>query len=632
MKNNNNLTKSLGTFHVFAIASGAMMSSGLFILPGLAHSMAGPGVIWSYLMAGILATAGALSIAELTTAMPKAGGDYFFITRGFGPGVGTVAGLLSWFSLSLKTAFAIVGMATFINLLMEMSLLLSGGLLVIVFVLLNLMGVKKAARAQVALVVMLLGLLGLYIVVGITKVRSDYLIPFAPYGFTPIFTTAGFVFVSYGGLLKVASVAEEVRKPGRTIPLGLILSLIFVTLIYTLAVVVTSGVVEKEALDGSLTPISDGGRIMMGTFGFYAMTLGAIFAFVSTANAGIMAASRYLLALSRDNLLPKPLAAVNDKFQTPHIAIIITGLVIFLSLLLKVESLVKAASTVLILTNILSCLSVIILRQSGLQNYRPSFRSPLYPWVQIGGIIGLGFVLVEMGAMAYLISAGLILIGIVVFWFYGRKNVSQESALLHLIERLTARELVTGSLEDELKTIVHERDEVALDRFDRIVEKMPVLDIEESMTAHEFFDLAAEKMAGSLDISVDNLAARLHGREEESSTLLGPSLAVPHVVVRGQGKFQMLMARAKNGIRFPDDENVNAVFVLAGTKDERNFHLRALAAIAQTVQERKFQRRWKRAKNEQALRDLILLSKRTRHGTMTNSVNNEEMSDKNEEG
>jgi basic amino acid/polyamine antiporter, APA family len=624
MANNNDLTKSLGTFHVFAIASGAMMSSGLFILPGLAHAMAGPGVIWSYLMAGILATAGALSIAELTTAMPKAGGDYFFITRGFGPGVGTVAGLLSWFSLSLKTAFAIVGMATFINLMMEMSLLLSGGLLVVVFVLLNLAGVKKAAGAQVVLVVMLLGLLGLYIVVGITKVRSDLLIPFAPHGFTPIFTTAGFVFVSYGGLLKIASVAEEVRNPGRTIPLGLVLSLIIVTIIYTLVVVVTSGVVEKDALNGSLTPISDGGRIMMGDFGFFAMTIGAIFAFVSTANAGIMSASRYLLALSRDKLLPKPLSAVSSRFQTPYIAIIITGLVIFLSLLLEIESLVKAASTVLILTNILSCLAVIILRQSGLQNYRPAFRSPLYPWVQIGGIIGLGFVLVEMGVKAYLISVGLILIGILVFWFYGRKNVSQESALLHLIERLTAKELVTGTLEDELKSIVHERDEVSLDRFDRLVEKMPVLDIEEPMTAHEFFDLAAEEMADSLDISTDNLAARLHSREEESSTLLGPSLAVPHVVVRGKGKFQMLMARAKNGIQFPDDENVNAVFVLAGTKDERNFHLRALAAIAQTVQERKFQRRWKRAKNKQALRDLILLSKRTRHGTMTNPVNEEE--------
>jgi len=114
------LRKGLSTLHVFAIASGAMISSGLFILPGMAHATAGPGAVWSYLLAGVLATAGALSIAELTTAMPKAGGDYFFITRGFGPGVGTVAGILSWFSLSLKSAFAIVGMSTFPAMLVHL--------------------------------------------------------------------------------------------------------------------------------------------------------------------------------------------------------------------------------------------------------------------------------------------------------------------------------------------------------------------------------------------------------------------------------------------------------------------------------------------------------------------------------
>ena len=100
------LKKGLGLIHVFCIASGAMISSGLFILPGLAHAQAGPAVVVSYFLAGLLASIGVLSIAELATAMPKAGGDYFFISRGMGAGVGTVAGLLSWFSLSLKSAFA----------------------------------------------------------------------------------------------------------------------------------------------------------------------------------------------------------------------------------------------------------------------------------------------------------------------------------------------------------------------------------------------------------------------------------------------------------------------------------------------------------------------------------------------
>jgi len=611
------LRKGLRLVHVFAIASGAMISSGLFILPGMAHEMAGPGVIWSYLLAGVLATAGALSIAELTTAMPKAGGDYFFIMRGFGPGVGTVAGLLSWFSLSTKSAFAIVGMATFVAMVVHLHGLIAGALLVAVFVGLNLVGVKEAARAQVVLVVALFILLGVYIVVGMSHVRTELLIPFAPYGLAAIFTTTGFVFVSYGGLLNVASIAEEVHQPGRTIPLGLVLSLVAVTLCYTLAVVVTSGVIDSEALDGSLTPLSDGGRGILGQFGFVAMSVGAVLAFVSTANAGIMSASRYLLALSRDRLLPSPLAAVNRRFGTPHWAIAVTGTVILLSLLLKLDVLVEEASTVLILANVLSCLSVIVLRESGLQNYRPSFEAPLYPWLQIATMLGLVFVLFEMGLVAYFISAGLILAGFLTFWFYGRQRVRQESALLHLIERLTARELVTGSLERELRHIVHERDEVTLDRFDRLVEQAPVLDLDEHVSAERFFAAAAEALAPRLDMQPEALGDMLHRREKQSSTLLGPSLAVPHVVVPGEKRFELLIARAQRGIDFPGESpEVKAVFVLAGTRDERNFHLRALAAIAQTVHGKDFEQRWMSATSDQGLRDIVLLSKRGRQGAI----------------
>jgi amino acid transporter/mannitol/fructose-specific phosphotransferase system IIA component (Ntr-type) len=608
------LKKGLGLVHVFAIASGAMISSGLFILPGMAHAEAGPGVIFSYLLAGILATAGALSIAELTTAMPKAGGDYFFIMRGFGPGVGTVAGVLSWFSLSLKSAFAIVGMATFAALVVNLHGLVAGPVLCVLFVVLNLVGVREAARAQVVLVAGLFALLALYIVAGLGQVRSALLIPFAPYGLGRVFWTTGFVFVSYGGLLNVASVAEEVRRPGRTIPLGLALSLVSVTLIYTLAVVVTSGVLETETLDGSLTPLSDGGRAILGEAGYIAMSVGAVLAFVSTANAGIMAASRYLLALSRDRLLPRPLAKVNRRFRTPHAAILVTGAVIVLSLFLKLDILVEAASTVLILGYMLACLSVIVLRESGLQNYRPAFRAPVYPWLQIGGIAGLGFVLFEMGVEAYGIAAGLILVGFLAFWFYGRKRVRGESALLHLLERLTDRQLATGSLEAELKTILHERDAVVLDRFDRLVEQGVVLDVGEPMDADAFFRLAAEHLAPRLDLDPGKMAGMLRRREDESSTLLSASLAVPHVVVPGEERFDLLMARARRGVRWSDEApEVKTIFLLAGTRDERNFHLRALAAIAQIVQEKDFERRWLAAKNEQGLRDVALLSSRKRH-------------------
>jgi len=607
------LRKDLTLIHVFAIASGAMVSSGLFILPGMAHAMAGPGVIWSYLLAGILATAGALSIAELATAMPKPGGDYFFIARGFGPGVGTIAGMLSWFALSLKSAFAIVGMATFLALIVNVNGLVAGAALCLVFIVLNMVGVQEAARVQVVLVFGLFGLLALYVFVGLSHVRSELLIPFAPHGLAPIFTTTGFVFVSYGGLLKVASVAEEVRDPGRVIPLGLVLSLVSVTICYTLAVTVTSGVLETEMLDGSLTPLSDGGKVIMGPFGYAAMSIGAILAFVSTANAGIMAASRYLLALSRDKLLPSWLESVNSRFRTPHVAVVVTGAAVMLGLLLRLDVLVEAASTVLILSSMLSCLSVVVLRESRLANYRPVFQAPLYPWLQVGGVAGLSFVLFEMGLGAYFISLLLILVGFLVYWFYGRTRVRQESALLHVVARLTARELVTASLESELKDIVRAREGIVADRFDRLVEQAVVLDIERKLELEEFVELAAEKLGPRIDLERDALAQMLRDREAESSTLITPTLAVPHVVVPGEGHFDLLLARVREGVRFSGQApDVHTIFVLVGTRDERNFHLRALAAIAQTVQAKDFESRWLSAKNEQALRDIMLLSSRDR--------------------
>lgn len=607
------LRKGLGLAHVFTIAAGAMIGSGLFILPGIAHEMAGPAVVWSYVLAGLLATTGALSMAELVTAMPKAGSDYFYIMRGFGSGMGSVAGVLSWFSLSLKSAFAVVGMATFAGLIVEFQGLGIGILLTVLFVVLNIIGVRQAARAQATIVFLLFALLILYIILGLPQTRSELLIPFAPHGIGKIFSTAGFVFVAYGGLLKVASIAEEVRNPGRVMPLGLSLALIFVTLLYALTVMVTSGVLEKFILDGSMTPISDGGRAIMGEIGFIAMSIGAILAFVSTANAGIMAASRYLFALSRDNLLPSSLSKVNSRFQTPHIAIIVTGVLILLSLLLDLKILVEAASCVLILTYILSCLAVVVLRESRLANYRPLFRVPLYPWLQIVGILGLGFVLFELGIEAYLISASLILAAFLVFWLYGRPEVRQESALLHLMSRLTDRKLVTGSLEAEFKEIIRERDQIVWDRFDKLVEKAVVLDIEESMERDDFFRLAAEKLAPRLNLTPDYLADVLIKREEQSSTLLSDSLAVPHVVVEGEKQFDMLIARVKEGVKFPEESPaVKTIFLLTGTRDERNFHLRALAAIAQVVQKQDFNQRWTDARNEQELRDNILLTERNR--------------------
>jgi len=608
------LKRHLGLIHVFCIATGAMVSSGIFVLPGIAHAKAGPAVILSYLIAGIVASIGMLSAAELVTAMPKAGGDYFFVTRGLGPGIGTIAGLLTWFSLSLKSAFAIVGMSALAALVLPVNMQLAGILCCAFFTALNLLGSKHAARTQILLVAGLISLMLFYIIRGAPHITLENLAPFAPHGMNAVLFTAAFVFVAYGGIIQISSIAEDVANPGKTIPRGMILSMLVTTIFYTLMVWVTSGVLPDAQLNGSLTPIADGAAAFLGPTGKILIGIAALLAFMSTANAGILAASRYLLALGRDELAPPFLSRLNKKFGTPHIAILVTSLFISLALFLKLDILIEAASLVLMLGFLLSGICVIVLRESRIQNYRPAFRAPLYPFLQIAGILATLLLIIEMGVAAFAIFSLLAIAGFTTYWFYGRNSALRESALTHLIGRLTAREIVTGTLENELKQIIRERDDVVLDRFDHLMTAAIVLDIDTPLTRTELFEKIAEAAADRAGLTPQEFSIKLNEREELTSTVLSPDIAVPHIILPGDGKFEAVLVRLSGGVAFSDEApQIKAVFVLMGTVDERNFHLRALAGIAQIVQEPQFLKRWLAARNETALRDVILLGRRQRH-------------------
>jgi APA family basic amino acid/polyamine antiporter len=608
-----NLEKKLGFLDVFCIASGAMISSGLFVLPGVAHAYAGPAVVFSYLFAGLLVTSGMLSVAEIITAMPKAGGDYFFITRTMGPAAGTVAGLLSWFSLTLKSSFALVGMSAFLYVVVDWEPHITAIIICMVFIAINIIGTKESGRLQVVLVVILLALMLLYIFRGVAHIDSRHFIPFAPFGWHSVFATAGIVFISYGGLLKIASIAEEIKDPGKVIPFSMISALIVISIFYTLMVFVTTGVLSSEDLDGSRTPISLGAMAFMGRSGMIIMSVAAVLAFVSTANAGIMTASRYLLSLSRDKLISPLFGIVNARFQTPHIAVVTTGLCVIGALFLDLEILVKAASTVLILTYILANLCLIILRESRLLNYQPKFRAPLYPYLPVAGILGYIVLLLEMGVGALVMSGGLIAGGLFFYWFYGRIRAEREYAILHLIERISNRALTGGLLESELKDIIRNRDDLCFDRFDEIVEKAIVVDYTESSNTEELFSFISELIEEHYNFNADAVQRALMDRERAGSTNLLPGYAISDIIVDTENFFSMILIRCSEGILLREGESpVHALFVLVTSRDERDFYLQAVASISQIIQMRSFDKRWSEARTEQQLRDLILLGERRR--------------------
>lgn len=450
------LKKELTFLDIFCLASGAMISSGIFILPGMALAKTGPSMILSYALAGLFALIGVLSAVELSTAMPKAGGDYFFISRGLGPLVGVISGFFSWFALALKSAFAIFGLAELIHLFSGANLFLAGIAVTLFFILINAIGIRYASRFQIALVLVLIVALGGYILLGLPHVIPEYYQPFMTNGVNAVISTAAFAFISFGGLMKIASMSEEVNNPKRNLPLGLLSSVIVMTLLYTLMLYVTVGILPSSNLSHSLTPIVDTAAHFLGPLGSIAISILAALAFITTANAGIASASRYPLALSRDQLLPKCIASIHKGRQTPIIAIILTGLLIIASLALNLETLVKAGSTVILFSYLLSSISVIVFRHSQLKYYQPSFRTPLYPLPQLIGIIGFTYMILELGIVAIEVIIALMFMGVLVYVFFGRKQ-QKRYAFQHLSERVTGKS-GGNALEKELKSILKERD------------------------------------------------------------------------------------------------------------------------------------------------------------------------------
>ncbi|MEA3476116.1 MAG: amino acid permease [Candidatus Cloacimonadota bacterium] len=616
------LKKQLGLLDVFCIAAGAMISSGLFVLPGIAFAKCGPAVIIAYLFAGIIFIPSLLSKAELGTAMPRAGGSYFFIERSMGPAAGTLGGFVTWFSLALKSAFALIGIGAFTILIFpqitELQIKIIAVAFCVIFIILNLKSVKHTGRLQIILVLSLLGILFIYSTFGIKNINLEKYIPFSPQGFSSIIPVVGLVFISFAGVTKIASVAEEIKNPKRNLPLGMFLSFFIVLVFYIIVIFITVGVLTSEQwgnlLKPTLTPISDGAGVFMGSFGMIILAIAALFAFFSTANAGILSASRFPLAMSRDHLLPEFFGKISKKYGTPYISIILTG--IFMIVMISsfnLENLVKAASTMQIILFIYVNASVIVMRESKIQTYRPSFHSPLYPWIQIAAIIIYGFLIFEMGKIPLIITGCFIILSILWYLIYVRFRVKRKSALIHIVERLTDKKIKTTTLVKELKDILVERDNIIEDRFDKLISKCEILDIERSMTAEEFFKIIAEHLSKRQNINADMLYDLLIKREEQSTTALQPGMAIPHIIIEGNNKFDILLARCKEGVIFSLDlPPVYTVFVLIGTRDERNFHLRALMSIAQIVQQPDFERHWLKAKDIEDLRNIILLSERKR--------------------
>ena len=612
------LKKEIGFVGVFCVASGAMISSGLFILPAIVYPEVGPAIILVYIFASLLMIPAMISKTELATAMPKSGGTYFFIHRSLGSFFGTFAGFSSWFSLSLKSSFALLGIGLVLRPLFPEASPESVKIIAISFTLfftiLNIIGTKESGRFQIVLVFALISILIFYVFSNINHINVQRYTPFNPKGWKSVFTAIGMVFISFGGLTKIVSIAEEIKNPKKNIPYGMFTAFFVITLIYIFVIFVTVGLLDKIEIQQTFNPISVGASKYYGNFGYWILSIAAMLAFITTGNAGLLASSRIPLAMSKDNLLPSFFSKVNLKLKTPVVSILMTSLFMILVILfLELEILVKVASTMMLILFLFVNLSVILMRESRIISYRPSFKSPFYPYLQISGIVIYSLLIIKMGKIPLLITFGFFIFSLLWYFLYSKKRNSKESALIHIAERISSKKMQSTALTDELKNILFNRDEIIEDKFDFIIKQAKFIDIDKKMDKNKIFKIISDTFSTKFNTSSKIIYDLLQERENTTSTVIYKGLAIPHIIIEGEHIFDIIVVRSQQGIDFGENISpIHIIFALIGTMDERNFHLQALMSIAQIIQDKNFMNNWEKARNIEDLKNLILLTDRKR--------------------
>ena len=627
MTESSKLKKNLTLFDVYAMSTGAMFSSGLFLLPGIAASYTGNSVYLAYLLAGFLILPAMYCMAELSTAMPKSGGTYYFLDRAMGPLMGTIGGLGSWVAVVFKSAFALVGMGAYLGLYLDLPFTITAILLTIAFGAINIFGAKETTLLQRILVATLVVILIGFCIFGFKATGfAEAFRPEADHGaffksgLVGFVSTIGLVFVSYAGLTKVASVAEEVQNPDRNIPLGMTLSLITATIIYTFGTLILIKILEPDALYNSLTPIADAGGVFMGNWpfdiGVILIVVAAIAAFASTGNAGIMSASRYPYAMAKDKLVPEQLSQIG-KYGTPTLAIIVTVLAMILVLVLfDVASVAKLASAFQLLLFGLVCIAVIVMRESRIDSYKPGFKAPFYPWLQITGILISFWLIIEMGILAIAFT-GMVTIGCVLWYqFYGAKRTVRRGAIFHVHERLGQQRY--EGLERELMTIIHDRTQAENLSYEAVIARSVMMDFRYGMydltqlhtimseQSNMHFNIAPDIIED--EFSEEKLSLRPINRGVYITYQSAENIAQPELFVMRFGP------QAK--LALPQAEDAHTLMFLLSPLKPVGLDLRIAGHLAEVVQSEHFEQRWLAAKTDKDMNEILMRDDHFLHGSV----------------
>jgi amino acid transporter len=441
------LERTIGLSGGLAIGIGTMIGAGIFVFPGLAGAEVGTAAAASFAISGVIALLVALPTSELATAMPKSGGGYYFVSRGLGTLAGTVVGLSLWSGLVFATAFYLVGLGFYaLDALAEIGISVGAGAGTVVsvlavlfgagFTVLNVTGTENAAKLQNGIVALLLSMLVAFLTFGLLEAFGVVDAGTPPgearnvWSVLPVMSVAALVFTSYLGFAQVATVAGEMKRPGRNLPLAMVGSVVIVTVLYVLTIFVATNVFTREALGtAGETAMVEVGRQLLGPAGALVIIGGGLLATMSSANASILSTSRAIYGVSKDALLPRRASRINLKYGTPHVALgLAGGPVIVLAATRQVQLLAEVASFLHLLMYGLMCVALLSIRRENPEWYEPDFRVPGGATIPtIGAVASFGLVAfmdplsIAVGAAVVLVTAG--------WYFYYARDVRLKGVL-----------------------------------------------------------------------------------------------------------------------------------------------------------------------------------------------------------
>ena len=426
------LKRNVGTFGAASVGIANIIGAGIFVLSGVAAGIAGPAVIISFLIAGIIALFTALSAAELSSFITETGASYAYTKRAFGRFWSFLVGWFKYFDYMVGGAAVSVGFAAYFTSLFGLDgpvpILIAAIGLPIVLCVLNVIGVKEATRTTSIMVMIKIFAIVLLLMVGGFYLTQHFDIshytPFFATGFGGMLNGSAVIFFVFIGFNTVTMMSEETKNPQKTIPKALLIAFTVTFVLYICVAILLVGILDWNDETNDAHPLGNIASIVSeNTVFFDFISFSALIASGSVVLSSILGGTRASYAMGRDNLLPHHFNKISERFGTPYFSIIIGGVIIivfagvFYNNIDEIASIVNFGS---LFTYMFVNLSLIKLRKSEPKTIR-QFKVPLYPIIPILGTVSCIGLMYFLSDSAKIVSVIYAVIGLLTYFLVYRK-------------------------------------------------------------------------------------------------------------------------------------------------------------------------------------------------------------------